>query len=1032
MAEGRAMNGHAESRRRVSGVTKNEKNGVSVTKGSSVQGRNRIPTSSSVRDRSALYLSLAADATEVSEQPESNSSRQGKKTKEKKFQFPAREMCSACLTPVYPMEKMVANKLILHRNCFCCKHCKKKLGIHNYSSLYGEFYCVSHYQQLFKRKGNYDEGFGHKQHKDHWINKNTPEPDTMTTPKATKNKVNSISGDRKSLNTIMALPKELSNTDNISEKGKLKIRWPPEKKSPCNQVKYTQSEKNKTLQLGKSYTPAIANKKEDDHKQVKASLLEMKQDVPDSSLKMAYFKEKPKKEFTPRNSKPQKLTTLKDRQYDNDKSKPNFQTLPEKSIALTRPQSTKVKKTVHFAPEVDTPQDDTQSTAITEEARCCVEASFQTEQEVEYSNTTIPNKPYLPLIESVAFNKTTANLDAKKIKPDSKDNDFWRKAEKTDIVKDVGVNSTEMQTLSQHGKTKVITEESGKQFEKILTLKNGNMDDEKNQVEGIIPIVKTDISVDIIGSSGPPTQEDKMEGDSGMSQQKQVDTEDISQAEETTPPNSEGKTDQSIDASFSKDNALTPSQNTTAREINHMKKDENKIATCNDDDGKLDKTGKSSIEANISTTDSHTEDLDPATTLMTDEVEQPKSDNVPKKTVSRANSHSKIGSWSKGVSPLSKLFTSGANNKGVKADAKDLKRPEVKPGGGLLGKLFQSSGTDKNENAVKSVEANTTKEKVDKDIQTSNEMMKTDQPTNSELSSPMESSIQDDMSKSTDQIIVTEVEESDSDVSQTILNFETGNDDLTGSIDEDQMNAYAGGAHNGQFSSDIFGDGLGVVPNAESPKSNSAETGGIKEQEPEQALDEPQSTCSFDQTQDIFGDISASSVFNNSALTTAAVQFTQVESNLSIFDDPFLPDQMAVNQRNEISGSVTGQNDNSDFTFDIFGSNAPQPAAPEAGSEQQFDFPDDIFGTSDFLSTHSETVKEPPTSSLDTSSVAPPEALDIFGEDAFTSDPQLLPLSESKDEVLLLEGFSVLDTPRDQKMEKNVSDNTSWMDDLLG
>ncbi|KAF3858586.1 hypothetical protein F7725_011787 [Dissostichus mawsoni] len=29
------------------------------------------------------------------------------------------------MTPVYPMEKMVANKLILHNNCFCCKHCKK-------------------------------------------------------------------------------------------------------------------------------------------------------------------------------------------------------------------------------------------------------------------------------------------------------------------------------------------------------------------------------------------------------------------------------------------------------------------------------------------------------------------------------------------------------------------------------------------------------------------------------------------------------------------------------------------------------------------------------------------------------------------------------------------------------------------------------------------------------------------------------------------------------------------------------------------
>ncbi|CAL8346799.1 unnamed protein product [Merluccius merluccius] len=105
----------------------------------------------------------------------------------KKFQLPANEMCSACLTPVYRMEKMVANKRILHNKCFCCKHCKKKLSLHNYSSLHGEFYCIFHYQQLFKRKGNYDEGFGHKQHKDRWLQKNTKtdEPDAKKVPKIT-------------------------------------------------------------------------------------------------------------------------------------------------------------------------------------------------------------------------------------------------------------------------------------------------------------------------------------------------------------------------------------------------------------------------------------------------------------------------------------------------------------------------------------------------------------------------------------------------------------------------------------------------------------------------------------------------------------------------------------------------------------------------------------------------------------------------------------------------------------------------------
>uniref|UniRef100_A0A3Q3WJD7 LIM zinc-binding domain-containing protein n=1 Tax=Mola mola TaxID=94237 RepID=A0A3Q3WJD7_MOLML len=90
------------------------------------------------------------------------------------------------------MEKMVASELILHNNCFCCKHCKKKLSLRNYSSLYGEFYCISHYKELFNQKGNYDEGFGHKQHKDQWLQKGkgTDEPYNLSTPKTTEGKLN--------------------------------------------------------------------------------------------------------------------------------------------------------------------------------------------------------------------------------------------------------------------------------------------------------------------------------------------------------------------------------------------------------------------------------------------------------------------------------------------------------------------------------------------------------------------------------------------------------------------------------------------------------------------------------------------------------------------------------------------------------------------------------------------------------------------------------------------------------------------------
>lgn len=55
----------------------------------------------------------------------------------------------------------------------------------------------------------------------------------------------------------------------------------------------------------------------------------------------------------------------------------------------------------------------------------------------------------------------------------------------------------------------------------------------------------------------------------------------------------------------------------------------------------------------------------------------------------------KLGSWSTGKSPMSKLFTSGGNNKKNKVEPKD-----VKPGGGLLGRLFQSS-SEKAEDVTK-------------------------------------------------------------------------------------------------------------------------------------------------------------------------------------------------------------------------------------------------------------------------------------------------------------------------------------------
>ncbi|XP_022600111.1 uncharacterized protein LOC111221066 isoform X1 [Seriola dumerili] len=130
----------------------------------------------SVKAMSALYLSKAAPQEQTRSllrAAQDQSSEPEKRVKLTKFQPTGQEMCSACLKPVYPMEKITADKYIFHKNCFCCKHCKKKLSMHNYAPLHGEFYCIFHYQQLFRRKGNYDEGFGHAQHKNQWLLRNT-------------------------------------------------------------------------------------------------------------------------------------------------------------------------------------------------------------------------------------------------------------------------------------------------------------------------------------------------------------------------------------------------------------------------------------------------------------------------------------------------------------------------------------------------------------------------------------------------------------------------------------------------------------------------------------------------------------------------------------------------------------------------------------------------------------------------------------------------------------------------------------------
>ncbi|KAL6057210.1 Zinc-binding domain present in Lin-11, Isl-1, Mec-3 [Balamuthia mandrillaris] len=84
--------------------------------------------------------------------------------------------CEACGKTVYSMEGMKADDKYFHKSCLKCEHCQCVLKLGNYAALDGKYYCKPHFKQLFALKGNYNEGFGSKQHKTKWIGKEDGSP----------------------------------------------------------------------------------------------------------------------------------------------------------------------------------------------------------------------------------------------------------------------------------------------------------------------------------------------------------------------------------------------------------------------------------------------------------------------------------------------------------------------------------------------------------------------------------------------------------------------------------------------------------------------------------------------------------------------------------------------------------------------------------------------------------------------------------------------------------------------------------------
>uniref|UniRef100_G3N654 LIM zinc-binding domain-containing protein n=1 Tax=Gasterosteus aculeatus aculeatus TaxID=481459 RepID=G3N654_GASAC len=173
----------------------------------------------------------------------------------RKFSPPVKDTCIACQKTVYPLERLMALQHVYHKSCFRCDHCSTKLSLGSYASLHGNVYCKPHFNQLFKAKGNYDEGFGHRPHKELWEpraerdqGEDESKPKEQEEPAAVAHPGESTS-DKQEPSTVETSPQvkvtdltalleksvqsharsgeKLDATEKLSEKRRLRVAWPP-------------------------------------------------------------------------------------------------------------------------------------------------------------------------------------------------------------------------------------------------------------------------------------------------------------------------------------------------------------------------------------------------------------------------------------------------------------------------------------------------------------------------------------------------------------------------------------------------------------------------------------------------------------------------------------------------------------------------------------------------------------------------------------------------------------------------------------
>lgn len=525
-------------------------------------------------------------------------------------------------------------------------------SIHNYSSLNGEFYCVSHYQQLFKGKGNFDEASTLEQRKDQWLpkNKGTDETDSIITPKLKKSNSNLSKGFKDYSTGVDKSPaKELQSSSIPEAKRKLKMSWPPEKNSIGFESVPQTIMKNDMREI-RRYSTNSPRVPESNTPKLNPSI-----EVKDKVKTLA-------KSFLLGDTKQLKM------------ARPNFTT---EKFSSERPKF-----------QSDTPLPSVEcATTATNHKRDLKHAVPISKPAIDFTSTNLDNDTS----KAKKFVHFGQGINAGKHRPSSK---------LAEEQKELDKNSKPQDLRHIRDKNKMPVEVSKEIGQSKLHKATPEMNPEKQTTS--TPFKKSECKVesgkcllktDIVEGNRDTERADEIQNfndsaDKAFNHQEQSEivhtilTDHVRAAKTKSPTALHGS-------------AAKPNGESIHSIRNQLKKTESLNTRVNGDGQRkpLTKINPVKVSANA--------------------------ENAEKTNV-------KVGTRSAGINALSKLFTSGGNDKANKTEPKDAQKPELKkPGGGLLGRLLYSSEKDTTKNAKqneKISKTETDKSKTDEREATSTEV----------------------------------------------------------------------------------------------------------------------------------------------------------------------------------------------------------------------------------------------------------------------------------------------------------------------